>query len=114
MQGLPRKEAREEEVGACQTRITKETAMRSELGKTYKDRVSGFTGVATGYVEYITGCHQLLLVPEAGDDGTLKSNWFDVDRVKEVVAVPRVELPAQLARPAQPARPGADVPAPIR
>ncbi len=30
--------------------------MRDELGKKYKDRITGFEGVAVGYVEYLTDC----------------------------------------------------------
>lgn len=51
------------------------------LGATYKDRITGFTGVATGHVVYITGCNQTLLAP-AADGGTFKEpHWFDDQRL---------------------------------
>lgn len=51
------------------------------LGATYFDKITGFEGVATGYVQYITGCNQLLLAPRS-TDGTLKdSQWLDEQRL---------------------------------
>lgn len=59
--------------------------MTIELGMKYRDRISGFTGTATGYVRYITGCNQVLLGPKAKDDGTLSpSEWFDEQRLVQV------------------------------
>ncbi len=34
----------------------KRSSKMIELGRTYKDRITGFKGVATGFVEYLTGC----------------------------------------------------------
>jgi hypothetical protein len=80
-----------------------------ELGMKYRDKISGFTGVATGYVRYITGCNQVLLGPKAKDDGTLPSSeWFDEQRVEDVTeAGGRVVLDNG-------ATPGFDRPAPKR
>jgi hypothetical protein len=51
------------------------------LGKTYQDRITGFKGVATGYVQYITGCNQTLLAPRVDDNGGMRdSQWFDEQR----------------------------------
>lgn len=51
------------------------------LGFTLRDKVTGFEGVATGHVQYITGCDQLLLVPPVDGDGKLRdSQWFDTRR----------------------------------
>lgn len=56
-----------------------------QLGRKYRDRITGFTGVATGYVTYITGCNQVLLAPTVGQDGTLRdSSWFDEQRLEQV------------------------------
>lgn len=53
----------------------------AELGTTYKDKITGFKGVATAYCEYITGCNQILLCPKVGKDGVSKdSRWFDEQR----------------------------------
>lgn len=54
------------------------------LGATYRDKITGFQGVATGYVSYITGCNQVLLAPKS-TDGTLKSSeWLDEQRLDRV------------------------------
>lgn len=54
-----------------------------ELGYTYKDKITGFTGVATGYVQYLTGCNQVLVAPRVAEDGALRdSQWFDVQRLE--------------------------------
>jgi hypothetical protein len=56
--------------------------MSIQLGASYQDKITGFTGVATGYVKYITGCNQALLVPRAKDDGSLTgAEWFDEQRL---------------------------------
>lgn len=62
--------------------------MKVTLGRTYKDAITGFTGVATGYVMYISGCHQVLLNPTVDSDGKLRdSNWFDEQRMIDVGGV---------------------------
>ena len=54
-----------------------------ELGKTYKDKISGFKGVVTGYVSYISGCNQALIVPPVSKDGAkVESHWFDEQRLR--------------------------------
>lgn len=63
------------------------------LGYTYRDKITGFEGVATGHVEYITGCDQLLLVPPVDADGKVReANWFDTQRCVVVLAKNRVEI----------------------
>lgn len=52
-----------------------------ELGATYKDKVTGFTGVATGYVKYLTGCNQALICPKAGKG---EPQWLDDSRLDRV------------------------------
>ncbi|MBR0879513.1 MULTISPECIES: hypothetical protein [Bradyrhizobium] len=55
------------------------------LGTTQKDRLTGYVGVATGYVQYISGCNQVLVVPQMNADGKLpESHWFDVQRLERV------------------------------
>lgn len=79
-----------------------------ELGKTYKDRITGFVGVATGFVKYISGCNQALLAPRCGEDGALRdSQWFDQQRLEAVPNMPVVALDNG-------ATPGADRAAPRR
>lgn len=55
------------------------------LGGQYKDIITNFTGVATGFTEYISGCNQVLLVPPVKDDGSyVDGMWFDVQRLERV------------------------------
>ena len=55
------------------------------LGKTVKDKVTGFTGVATSYVQYMTGCNQYSVMPKVGEDGKLpEGHWFDEQRLVAV------------------------------
>jgi hypothetical protein len=52
-----------------------------ELGDTAIDQITGFSGVVTGRVQYITGCDQLLLQPMMEADGKqLEARWVDVQR----------------------------------
>jgi hypothetical protein len=57
------------------------------LGATYVDKITGFVGVATGHVEYLTGCNQTLLTPQCKEGERNKrpdSEWFDDQRLEEV------------------------------
>lgn len=78
------------------------------LGKTVIDRLTGFTGVVTGYVEYLTGCNQVLVQPK-GTDASKRpdSEWFDVQRVTVNPDIPAVVLDNG-------ATPGCDAEAPKR
>jgi hypothetical protein len=63
------------------------------LGWTYKDKVTGFEGMATGRVEYLTGCHQVLLNPTVDKEGKLRdANWFDEQRLETVPTIAPMEL----------------------
>lgn len=54
-----------------------------KLGQTVRDRITGFQGVVTGIVNYISGCHQALVVPRVKDDGSLTdAQWFDLQRLE--------------------------------
>lgn len=56
-----------------------------ELGIKVKDRISGFSGVVTGFVTYLTGCNQALVAPAIGKDGNLRhAEWFDVQRLERI------------------------------
>ncbi len=55
--------------------------MHESIGKSFTDSITGFKGVCTGRIEYISGCNQLLLTPKVGEDGVLKDGaWFDEQR----------------------------------
>lgn len=53
------------------------------LGDRVTDTVTRFQGVATGRVEYITGCTQILVTPEhkQGAEKLQRGEWFDEDRL---------------------------------
>jgi hypothetical protein len=52
------------------------------LGAEYRDIVTGFVGVCTGRVDYLTGCNQALLAPRAKEGALRESAWFDVQRLE--------------------------------
>ena len=81
--------------------------MQNETGYTFRDTVTGFTGVCTGHVTYLTGCDQLLLQPKSDDAAKRPaSEWFDLNRVERTDA-PRVVLEVG-------PKPGADRAAPSK
>lgn len=56
--------------------------MTIQLGKTYTDTITNFTGVTIGHCEYLTGCNQSLLQPRGTDPGKRpESEWFDDQRL---------------------------------
>jgi len=66
--------------------------MSIKNGLTVKDRITGFSGVVTGIVEYLTGCNQALVVPPMDKNGKIpESIWFDVQRL-EVLDKPQIIL----------------------
>jgi len=55
-----------------------------KLGSKVKDKITGFTGIVTGYVRYLSGCNQALVVPPLDKDGKLQeANWFDEQRLEK-------------------------------
>lgn len=54
-----------------------------KLGQVAKDKITGFQGVIIGRCEYLTGCTQVLIVPQKlGADGKRQDGeWFDEQRV---------------------------------
>jgi hypothetical protein len=59
--------------------------MEIKLGKMYRDKITGFTGMATGCATYITGCSRAGLEPAYSGKGTpTEAQWFDVQRLVEV------------------------------
>ena len=68
------------------------------MGRTYRDVITGFTGIATGYLTYITGCDNVLIRPPVKDDGTLpEGEWIDIERLEPVENVADVHLRRQPA-----------------
>lgn len=55
------------------------------LGRKYKDKITGFVGIATGHAKYISGCSQVLLAPSVTNEGAMRdANWFDEQRLEGV------------------------------
>ena len=69
--------------------------MQSEnLGLKGTDRITGFTGTIVGFVEYLTGCNQYLIVPKCkkGDENTKpKGHWIDDNRI-DIKGKKKIEL----------------------
>ncbi len=58
-------------------------AFKFPMGEMAKDVVTGFTGIITARVEFLTGCNQYVLNPpmKKGDKETLKTEQFDENRL---------------------------------
>ena len=55
------------------------------MGMKARDRITGFAGIVTGQVSYITGCNQILLSPSVDEKGGARSaEWFDSQRVEQI------------------------------
>jgi hypothetical protein len=85
---------------------------RHLFGFLAKDKITGFTGIVTGYCDYMTGCAQWLITPKAKEDGTIiDPRWYDDGRIELVSAKPVITI-SQVTESAL--TKGADVQAPIR
>ena len=52
------------------------------LGSRLQDKVTGFTGIATSRIEYLSGCIQYCLSPPVDKDGKIvEGTFFDVQRL---------------------------------
>jgi len=49
------------------------------LGCSAIDRLSKFSGIIFGFADYMTGCKQLLVIPN--DSTKADGKWFDIDRL---------------------------------
>ena len=53
------------------------------LGKKAKDKITGFSGIIIGKINYLMGCDQYGLTPPIGKDGrTVDTQWFDEGRIE--------------------------------
>jgi len=52
------------------------------LGKQAQDKVTGFEGLITGRAEYLYGCAQYCLMPQAREGKVLDAIWIDEGRVE--------------------------------
>jgi hypothetical protein len=56
-----------------------------QLGVKAKDKITGFTGIVIGHVQYLTGCDQYGLCPAVGKDGkTADTQYFDESRIEVI------------------------------
>lgn len=61
------------------------------LGHKVKDKITGFEGTVTGYVKYISGCNQCLVVPPVAKDGKMaEASWIDEQRLVVLSKKPMV------------------------
>lgn len=58
--------------------------MTIELGKKLRDKVSGFTGIASTRNDFMTGNTQFNLTTKVGEDGTSKDMSFDIHQLEFV------------------------------
>lgn len=66
--------------------------MKYELGKKYRDKVTGIEGVTIGCTTYITGCDTYGLQKEK--DGECLTVWFGEGRL-ELVESPKITAKAK-------------------
>lgn len=75
------------------------------IGDRAKDRINGFTGIVTGKAEYLDGCRQFLVKPEAlAADGNVQDGiWIDEHNLilveAGVLADPFAKEPGWLEQP---------------
>lgn len=62
--------------------ITKE--FEFENGDQVKEKVTGFKGVVTGTVFYLTGCNQYLVTPKSKNNKEASGVWYDEGRLELV------------------------------
>jgi len=56
--------------------MKQDTQHMGNLGKTATDKVTGFTGVITSVVYYISGCTQYCVLPKMKDDGKFPDGMY--------------------------------------
>lgn len=69
--------------------VSENKSFEFEMGSKVKDKVSGMRGVVIGRADYISGCNQYLMQPDATkqqvkDNTKSDSMWFDGPRLESV------------------------------
>ncbi len=69
------------------------TARKDKMGEVVEDKITGFSGIVTGHVKYVTGCIQYLVQPPVTKDGSWREPmWIDeiniAKRIKKEKAKP--------------------------
>lgn len=69
------------------------TSFKFELGVHVRDVVTGFRGVVTGRVQYLTGCSQFLIQPQGLVGGRAQESfWIDEAKLEAVRGKKRIVL----------------------
>lgn len=69
--------------------------MKIKLGETYTDKITGYTGIATARIEYLTGCTHICLQAKVDKDNKIpEGQYFDESRLDD-----RIEKPGGPADP---------------
>lgn len=56
-----------------------------KLGNKVRDKVTGFTGIATAKIEYINGCIQYCVKPKVAKDNTMsEGEYIDIDELEVI------------------------------
>lgn len=56
--------------------------MTIKLGQRVVDQITGFSGIATALVSYITGCNQVCVQPQVDEKGSfVEARYIDEDRL---------------------------------
>lgn len=64
------------------------------LGAHVRDTITGFRGVVTARIEYLTGCRQYTLTPTTLHDAKpIPSEWFDESRLEDLGQWKSLSLP---------------------
>ena len=64
-----------------------------KLGYKYKDKISGFTGIAVSSTKFINGCDRISLQAKVDKDGSLpKEKWFDDIQLVQVGKIAALEI----------------------
>ena len=59
--------------------------MAVQLGSRVKDVITGFTGIAVGYSQWMYGCNRIVIEGEALKEGKpIGTQWFDEQRIETV------------------------------
>ena len=63
--------------------MTQEPSHIKNLGKTATDKATGFTGIVTAVVFYISGCTQYCILPKCKEDGKFpEGTYIDYQRLE--------------------------------
>jgi len=54
-----------------------------QLGVKAKDKITGFEGIVTAKIEYLTGCAQYCLTPECKEGKVQPNEYFDGARLQK-------------------------------